>query len=94
MLLQWTIVYRELVSQHRKKRTDAFADPLDSREWEGFGWIVKWFEKSAERRSKATEGVQGAARCTKRATTASRSDEPGFASSCGLRSAEGHLLKS
>jgi hypothetical protein len=60
MLLQWTIVYRELVSQHRKRRTDPFADPLDSCEWEGFGWIVKWFEKSAERRSKATEGLPGA----------------------------------
>ncbi|MHC2355811.1 hypothetical protein ACVMB3_005332 [Sinorhizobium meliloti] len=87
MLLQWTIVYRELVTQHRKKRTNAFADPLDGREWDGFGWIVNWFEKSAERRTKATEGVLGAARSTKLTTAASRSDAPGFASSCSLRSA-------
>jgi len=89
MLLQWTIVYRELVSQARKTRTDCFADPLDSREWEGFGWIVKWFEKSAERGSKARGGVLGAARITKRATAVLRSDVPAFAGSCGLRSAEG-----
>ncbi|AEG57376.1 hypothetical protein Sinme_5853 [Sinorhizobium meliloti AK83] len=86
MLLQWTIVYRELVTQHRKKRTNAFADPLDGREWDGFGWIVSWFEKSAERRSKATEGAPGAARSTKLTTAASRSDAPGFGSSCSLRS--------
>lgn len=82
MLLQWTIVYRELVTQHRKKRTNAFADPLDGREWDGFGWIVNWLEKSAERRSKATEGVPGSARSTKPTTNA-----PGFASPCSLRSA-------
>lgn len=87
MLLQWTIVYRELVTQHRKKKTNAFADPLDGREWDGFGWIVNWFETSAERRTKATEGVLGAARSTKLTTAASRSDAPGFASSCSLRSA-------
>lgn len=83
MLLQWTIVYRELVTQHRKKRTNAFADPLDGREWDGFGWIVNWFEKCAERRSKATEGVPGSAR-TKLTTNA-----PGFTSSCSLRSGPG-----
>lgn len=83
MLLQWTIVYRELVTQHRKKRTNAFADPLDGREWDGFGWIVNWFEKSAERRSK-TEGVPGSARSTKLTTNA-----PGFTSSCSLRSGPG-----
>lgn len=88
MLLQWTIVYGELVSQARETRTDAFADPLDSREWEGFRWIVKWFEKSAERRAEARGGVRGAARRTKRATAAPRSDVPAFAGSCGLHSAE------
>ncbi|WP_085033356.1 hypothetical protein [Ensifer aridi] len=56
MLLQWAILYRELVGQQRKKRIDAFADPLDGAEWEGFGWFVKWIEKSAERRSEAIEG--------------------------------------
>lgn len=66
MLLQWTILYRELVGQHRKKRTDAFADPLDSGEWECFGWIVRLFEKAARRRSQGSEGkaedLHGAAR--------------------------------
>ncbi|WP_034883475.1 hypothetical protein M728_003990 (plasmid) [Ensifer sp. WSM1721] len=56
MLLQWTILYRELVGQQRKKRIDAFADPLDGAEWEGFGWFVKWIEKSAERRWEAAQG--------------------------------------
>ncbi|EHK74543.1 hypothetical protein SM0020_28305 [Sinorhizobium meliloti CCNWSX0020] len=56
MLLQWTILYRELVGQHRKKRADAFADPLDSGEWQCFGWVVRWLEKSARRRSQAPEG--------------------------------------
>jgi hypothetical protein len=55
MLLQWTILYRELVSQQRKKRIDAFADPFDGAEWQGFRWFVKWMEKSAEHRSKAAE---------------------------------------
>jgi hypothetical protein len=55
MLLQWTILYRELVSQQRKKRIDAFADPLDGDEWQGFGWFVKWMEKSAEHRSEAAD---------------------------------------
>lgn len=58
MLLQWTIVYRELVTQHRKKRTNAFADPLDGREWDGFGWIVSWFENlrsAVQRRRKARQ---------------------------------------
>lgn len=53
MLLEWTILYRELVSQQRKKRCDAFADPLDGAEWEGFGWLVKWIARSAARRSQA-----------------------------------------
>ncbi|MEY9325272.1 hypothetical protein AB7M37_005432 [Sinorhizobium fredii] len=59
MLLQWTILYRELVSQQRKKTVDAFADPLDGPEWEGFGWFVKWIEKSAERRSAAARRGKG-----------------------------------
>ncbi|MDK1377359.1 MULTISPECIES: hypothetical protein [unclassified Sinorhizobium] len=62
MLLQWTILYRELVGQQRKKRSDAFADPLDGAEWEGFGWLVKWIETSAARRSQADhKGLLGAA---------------------------------
>lgn len=69
MLLQWTILYRERVSHQCKKKVDAFADPLDGAEWEGFGWFVKRIEKSAERRSAADRkgrGVPDAASRTER----------------------------
>ncbi len=80
MLLQWTILYRELVGQQRKKRIDAFADPLDGAEWEGFGWFVKWIEKSAERRSEAATGRRGEQyerlQSTRQGFTSERSNAP------------------
>ena len=69
MLLQWTILYRELVNQQREMKVDALADRLDGAEWEGLGWFVKWIEKSAERRSAADRrgrGVPDAASRTER----------------------------
>lgn len=73
MLLDWTILYRELLRQQRRQRADAFADPLDSAEWEGLGWLLKLIETSArirqngwsaaDRRQTAYRPARGALGC-------------------------------
>lgn len=44
-MLEFAVLFNELVKNNRGKRKDAFADPLDAPEWQGLSWALRLFDR-------------------------------------------------